>query len=155
MEYPFTIRPLTEDEGSGYLIEFTDLPGCISDGETPEEAVANGRDALKSWLRTAREFGDSIPKPGGSASGQWRQRVPKSLHARLAARARLEGVSLNTLADHDRRGSRAARVPIRSETVGSQEGLSATPSIALHLPSIAKLWRQSSNVLFSKVEMSS
>jgi len=40
--------------------------------------------------------GDLVPKPG-TASGQWRQRVPRSLHARLAARARQEGVSLNTL----------------------------------------------------------
>jgi antitoxin HicB len=46
-----------------------------------------------------KEFGDPIPKPGGIAtsSGQWRQRVPKSLHARLVARAEQEGVSLNTL----------------------------------------------------------
>ena len=97
MEYPFTIRPLTEEEGGGYLIEFPDLEGCMSDGETPEEAIANGRDALESYLLTAREFGGPIPKPGRPASGQWRQRVPKSLHARLAARARREGVSLNTL----------------------------------------------------------
>ena len=97
MEYPFIVRPLAEEEGGGYLIEFPDLPGCISDGATPEEAIASGRDAVKSYLLTAREFGDAIPKPGGSASGQWRQRVPKSLHARLAARARREGVSLNML----------------------------------------------------------
>src|SRR5207249_2403763 len=79
------------------LIEFPDLPGCISDGATPEETIANGRDALKSYLLTAREFGDRIPKPGSPASGQWRQRTPKSLHARLTARASQEGVSLNTL----------------------------------------------------------
>jgi antitoxin HicB len=46
-----------------------------------------------------QEFGDPIPKPGKatSASGQWRQRVPRSLHARLVTRAEQEGVSLNTL----------------------------------------------------------
>lgn len=96
-DYPFTIRPLPADEGGGYLIEFPDLPGCISDGATPEEAMVNGRDALRSYVLTAREFGDPIPKPGGAASGQWRQRVPRSLHARAAARAAREGVSLNTL----------------------------------------------------------
>lgn len=97
--YPFTIRPLSTEDGGGYLIEFPDVPGCISDGETPEEAIANGRDALKSMLLTKREFGDTIPAPGAftGASGQWRQRIPKSLHARLTARANEEGVSLNTL----------------------------------------------------------
>ena len=98
-QYPFLIRPMTENEGTGYLIEFPDVPGCISDGETPEEAIANGRDALKSVLLTMKEFGDPIPKPGSftQSSGQWRQRLPKSLHARLTARAEQEGVSLNTL----------------------------------------------------------
>jgi antitoxin HicB len=81
------------------LIEFPDVPGCMSDGESPEEAISNGRDALKCCLLTLREFGDPIPAPGASAaaSGQWRQRVPKSLHARLVQRARQEEVSLNTL----------------------------------------------------------
>ena len=41
-EYPFTIRPLDPNDGGSYLIEFQDVPGCISDGETPEEAIANG-----------------------------------------------------------------------------------------------------------------
>jgi len=98
-QYPFQIRPLTEEEGGGYLIEFPDLPGCMSDGETPEEAIVNVRDALKCCLLTMREFEDPIPPPDSSTtpSGQWRQRVPKSLHARLTARAEREGVSLNTL----------------------------------------------------------
>ena len=98
-DYPFTIRPLAEEEGGGYLIEFADVPGCMSDGETPEEAIRNGRDALKCTLLTLKEFGDPIPVPGAlnAASGQWRQRVPKTLHARLVQRARQENVSLNTL----------------------------------------------------------
>ncbi len=35
IEYPFEMRPLTEEEGGGWLIIFPDLPGCMSDGETP------------------------------------------------------------------------------------------------------------------------
>ena len=61
--YPFTIRPLTEDEGSGYLIEYPDLPGCISDGSTPAEAIANGRDAVLSYLRSCERHGDQSPNP--------------------------------------------------------------------------------------------
>lgn len=97
--YPFTIRPLSKEDGGGFLIEYPDISGCMSDGETPAAAILNGRDALKSALRTLREFGDPIPRPGAfsASSGQWRQRVPKSLHARLVARAAQEGVSLNML----------------------------------------------------------
>ena len=96
-EYPFEIRPLSKEEGGGYSIYFPDLPGCWSDGSTPEEAIGNGRDALRSWLAVAGEFGDGIPKPFSAVSGRFVQRVPRSLHAQLIARAKAEGVSLNTL----------------------------------------------------------
>ena len=96
-EYPFTVRPLAPDEGGGYLVEFPDLPGCMSDGETVEEAIANGLEAKHAWLTVAGEEGRTIPAPGGQLSGKWVQRVPKSLHTRLVERAEREGVSLNTL----------------------------------------------------------
>lgn len=100
LKYPVTIRPLTKEEGGGYLVECPDLPGCIADGETVEEALNEIESAMKSWIETAKSFGDSIPEPGISTkySGQWRLRVPKSLHAALTLRAKSEGVSLNTLA---------------------------------------------------------
>jgi len=97
IEYPFEVRPLSKDEGSGYSIVFSDLPGCRSDGATPEEAIENGRDALKSWLAVADEFDDQVPKPFSTVSGRFVQRVPRSLHAQLVAQAEAEGVSLNTL----------------------------------------------------------
>jgi antitoxin HicB len=97
IDYPFEIRPLSKDEGGGYAITFPDLPGCRSDGVTPERAVENGRDALQSWLAVAREFGDKIPGPFAAVSGRFVQRVPRSLHAQLIAQAKAEGVSLNTL----------------------------------------------------------
>jgi antitoxin HicB len=97
VEYPFEIRPLSKDDGGGYSIVFPDLPGCRSDGATPEEAIENGRDALKSWLAVANEFSDQVPKPIQAVSGRFVQRVPRSLHAQLVAQAEAEGVSLNTL----------------------------------------------------------
>jgi antitoxin HicB len=96
-DYPFELRPLAAEEGGGWLISFPDLPGCISDGETPEEAVANGRDALAAWLQAARETGREVPIPGELPSGKFIARIPRSLHARLTARARQEGVSMNAL----------------------------------------------------------
>ena len=99
IKYPFEIQPLSDDDGGGYLITFSDLPGCISDGETIEEAITNGIDAVHSWIETAKEFNDSIPAPGsGQTSSRFVQRLPQSLHARLAARAKQEGVSMNALA---------------------------------------------------------
>ncbi len=94
--YAFTIRPLSEEDGGGFAIEYPDLPGCISDGETPEEAMRHGLDAVNAYLMDCAKNGDPVPRPS-PASGQWRQRVPKSLHSRLVAKARQEGVSLNTL----------------------------------------------------------
>jgi antitoxin HicB len=101
-DYRFTIRPLTEAEGGGYLIEYPDLPGCMSDGETVDEAIANGEDAKHAWIAAMREAGRPVPVPTVEAiegySGKWQLRAPKSLHRSLAERAKREGVSLNTLA---------------------------------------------------------
>jgi antitoxin HicB len=93
----FEIKPLSDEDGGGYLIEFLDFPGCIADGSTPEEAVREGRDALLSYTRTLEELGRKVPEQGHAFAGQWRQRVPKSLHAALVRRAANEGVSLNML----------------------------------------------------------
>jgi antitoxin HicB len=69
----------------------------MSDGETPEEAIANGRDAVSAWVNAAQEAGREVPRPGELPSGKFIARVPRSLHARLTARARQEGVSMNAL----------------------------------------------------------
>ena len=96
--YPIEIRPMAAEDGRGWLATFPDLPGCMGDGATPEDAIADGYEAAKAWLAVARECGDAIPKPGtGGESGRFVARVPKSLHTRLVARAEQEGVSMNTL----------------------------------------------------------
>ena len=58
--------------------------------------MKHGADAVKAYLMNCVKHGDPLPT-SSSASGQWRQRVPRSLHSRLVAKARQEGVSLNTL----------------------------------------------------------
>lgn len=93
-EYPFIVRPMTADEGSGYLIEYPDIPGCISDGASPEEAIRNGKDALRSVLLTKQEFGDPIPLPGERSV----MPVPAKLRTRLDERARKERTDSSALA---------------------------------------------------------
>lgn len=100
--YPFTIRPLLPEEGGGYLIEFPDLPGCMSDGETIEETIRNGKDAMEGWLLACKKLNRKVPKPSlpkteSAYSGKVLQRFPKTIHARLVLRAKQEGVSLNQL----------------------------------------------------------
>ncbi len=95
--YPFEIRPLTMEDGGGYLISFPDIPGCISDGETPEEAIENGRDALWCILKVYKDEGKSFPKVASEYSGKFVQRVPKFIHAELETTAAREGVSMNSL----------------------------------------------------------
>ena len=56
--YPFTIRTLLEDDGGGFAIEYPDLPGCVSDGATLEEAFQHGRDAVMAYLRSCGAHGD-------------------------------------------------------------------------------------------------
>ena len=98
-DYPFEVRPLAEEDGGGYLVSFPDFAECISDGETIEEAIANGRDALKATVAAlkARKLPVPAPNSGGVASGRFVARVPKTVHAQLATRAKAEGVSLNAL----------------------------------------------------------
>ena len=96
-KYTFTVRPLTREEGGGFLCEFPDVPGVMADGATVETAIGDGRKALKAALAALKQVGRPISKPA-RPSGQWRMRAPRSLHRRLAERAKREGVSLNTLA---------------------------------------------------------
>ena len=99
IDYPFEVRPLTESEGGGYLISFPDFAECISDGDSVEEAIENGRDALKATIAALKAKKVPVPAPnsGGVASGKFVARVPKTVHAQLATRAKAEGVSLNAL----------------------------------------------------------
>ena len=78
------------------MLEYADIPGCMSDGATVEEAVANGREALRDCIQVFRESGRKIPKPS-IAAAQWRQRLPRTLYSKLTKQAENEGVSINSL----------------------------------------------------------
>ena len=61
--YPVTIQPLSAEHGGGFVALVRDLPGCMSDGATPEEALANVEDAIACWIEAARDMGRPIPAP--------------------------------------------------------------------------------------------
>ena len=63
LEYSVRIERLAEGDGGGYLATVPDLPGCISDGETPEEALKNVQEAIASWIEAAKEWKMDIPRP--------------------------------------------------------------------------------------------
>jgi antitoxin HicB len=63
LRYPVLIEPLSEEDGGGFLATVPDLPGCMSDGETPAEAIENVQDAIEEWLHLARKLGREIPTP--------------------------------------------------------------------------------------------
>ena len=63
LEYAIRIEWLSEDDGGGYLATVPDLPGCMSDGETPEEALKDVQEAIASWIEAAKEWKQDIPKP--------------------------------------------------------------------------------------------
>lgn len=48
-KYLVNIRRLSDEEGGGFLVEYPDLPGCMADGGTIEEALHEGEDAVKAW----------------------------------------------------------------------------------------------------------
>lgn len=92
-DYAIMVEPLTEADGGGWLATVPALPGCMGDGETPEDALADAERAIAEWHAAAQALGRDIPGPG--SLGQWRQRVPRSLHEKLKFVAAREGVSLN------------------------------------------------------------
>ena len=88
----FEVRPLSAEEGGGYLVTFPELPGCMSDGETIEEAIINATDAEKEWLLASNDWDKTTEK-----AGRFVTRMPQWIYRGLQYNAVREGVSMNTL----------------------------------------------------------
>lgn len=97
MKLPYKLEIIPDTEESGYVVSYPELPGCITCGETIASAVANAEDAKKEWLLAAIEENIEIAEPesADSYSGQFKLRLPKSLHKTLAEDSKKEGVSMN------------------------------------------------------------
>jgi predicted RNase H-like HicB family nuclease len=64
-EHPILVEPLPIEEGGSFVATVPDLPGCMSDGATPEEAVSNIQDAIIAWIEAAHDLGHTVPQPSG------------------------------------------------------------------------------------------
>lgn len=63
LKYSVLVEPLPTFEGCGFIAIVPDLPGCMSDGDTAEEAISNVQDAILSWIEAAAEMKRAIPQP--------------------------------------------------------------------------------------------
>lgn len=99
MSLPYRIEIIPDVEEGGFTVYYPDLPGCVTVGETIESAVANSVDAKRAWIEAALEDGIVISEPSSNDlseySGQFKLRIPKSLHRSLSIHAKEEGISMN------------------------------------------------------------
>lgn len=97
MTLPYRMEIVEDPSEGGFVVSFPELPGCITCAETIEEAIVNAMDAKKVWLEVALEDGLEISEPSilDNYSGQFKLRIPKSLHKQLSENSKREGISMN------------------------------------------------------------
>jgi len=97
MRLNYKIEIIEDTEENSYTLSCPDLTGCITCADSLEKAFDMITDAKKCWFTACLEDGIQIPEPNDSKdySGQFKLRMPKSLHRTLAERSQQEGVSMN------------------------------------------------------------
>jgi len=136
-----------------YLAEVLELPGCITDGRTPEEAYSNLEEAKAVYLESAQMRGELIPEPIGlkEFSGNIPLRISSELHRMAALRAKQEGVSLNQWV------GKALTMQATAEAVGDKiAGIVASKMAAVHQLSVTReiLTLQTTSNLVSAMDAS-
>ena len=96
-DYARFMRPLSEEEGGGYLVMFPDLPGCYGTGDTWEEALADSQAALKAHLINCPAMGVKLPGPR-EYNGRVIIDLPDDLHDSLRRLAQAQGSDIHTVA---------------------------------------------------------
>lgn len=94
----YSINVQWSDEDECFVALVPEFPGLSAFGDTQEEALAEAKSALQGFIEIYEEDGMTLPEPKKTHthSGQFRVRIPKALHAKLAKEAEMEGVSLNS-----------------------------------------------------------
>jgi len=134
LQLPYTIEVLPEEDGP-WFARIKELPGCMTNAATPEEALVEIQILKREWLENALEDGFAIPEPRPEEdfSGQFRTRVPKSLHRLLVEKAKNQGVSLNLYINF-----------VLAKAVGAESRIEAPTQTSIGLPAfvecIINLW---------------
>lgn len=87
-EYPVILRPLSAEDGGGWVAIVPDLPGCMSDGGTAYEALKNVEGAVEEWKEAALSLGRVIPGPDASLESSFEQEVPDHIRRQAVEYAR-------------------------------------------------------------------
>ena len=97
MALPYRLEIIPDPDEGGFVGAYPELPGCLTSGETMEEVAKNAEDAKRAWIGAALEEGITIHEPDmlNAYSGQFKLRIPKSLHRSLAEHSKNEGISMN------------------------------------------------------------
>jgi len=97
MGLSYKIEVIEDKEEGGYALSCPELPGCITCADTIEHGIRMIEDAKKCWIESCLEDGMKVPEPDSvmDYSGQFKLRLPRSLHKSLADRSRQEGISMN------------------------------------------------------------
>jgi len=94
-EYTLVIRECPVDDGGGFRATFIELPGCVGDGATREEALKNAEEAKACWISAAKAY--DIDMASDRYSGRLLLRMPKEMHRDISLLARSRDVSINSL----------------------------------------------------------
>jgi predicted RNase H-like HicB family nuclease len=65
MDWKYEMIIYWSNEDHTYIVEVPELPGCMADGRTYQEAVSNAEVIIAEWIETAQELGRPIPNPRG------------------------------------------------------------------------------------------
>ena len=97
MRLPYRMEVVEDTEEGGFIVTSPDLRGCITYATTAAKAIEAASEAKRLWFEAALEDGFDVPEPSvdDSYSGQFKFRLPKSLHRQLSEHAKREGVSMN------------------------------------------------------------
>ena len=97
MRLNYRIEVTKSEEIEGYYFRCPELMGCFVYARTIEQGFEMIEQAKESWLSDAMQHGSNIPEPDemNGFSGQFKLRIPKSLHKMLSERSRQEGISMN------------------------------------------------------------
>lgn len=140
MKYGFSINLVDFDGEKLWVAESSDLKGCVAQGGTVDEAIAELAENEKTWLEIAAKRGINIPEPSVAVgqpeySGKLTLRLGERLHKETAEAAKREGISVNqhiinaVVAYNTRRTAESLMVETISEATKLKDGVLWHPNI--------------------------